>query len=129
MLTEDMCRFIESTGHAFVATADGTGHPHLAAGKDLHVMDISHLVFESWFCHTTMINVMNNPHVAVAVAAPAAGKGYQFCGVVESAADTAILDGYTPSEEPDTPQVQYRLVIRIEEIMEFSSDIHSDRPL
>lgn len=129
MLTEQMRLFIESTGNAFVASADRAGKPHLAAGKDLQVKDRSHLTFESWFCHTTMENVTVNPRVAIAVTGPAAEKGYQFCGTVLSAGDTAILDGFVPnSQEIHLPQVQYRLVIRIDEVLEFSSGIHSDQP-
>lgn len=130
ILTEEMVRFIEEAGHAFVASANATGHPHLAAGRDLHVRNNSHLVFEAWFCRTTMENITANPMVAVAVAAPAADKGYQFGGVVESATDTAIMDGYTKEgEDSALPQVQYRLVIRVDTVMEFSSGIHSDQPL
>lgn len=130
MLTEEIRRFIESMEHAFVASADEFGRPHLAVGRDLHVMDNSHLVFEAWFCHKTMENVTRNPYVAVAVSASALGNGYQFSGVVEETAQTAILDGYAPSaEEPGMPQVQYRLVVMVNEIMEFSAGIHTDKPL
>ncbi|WP_243375302.1 pyridoxamine 5'-phosphate oxidase family protein [Geotalea sp. SG265] len=129
ILTDEMQRFIEATGHAFVASSDATGYPHLAAGRDLHVRDDSHLIFEAWFCHTTMENVTANPKVAVAVTAPAADRGYQFGGVVESAADTAIMDGFTGEEEDSAiPQVQYRLIIRVEKVMEFTSGMHSDQP-
>ena len=129
MLTEEIRRFIESSEYAFVASADGSGHPHLAVGRELHVMDDFHLVFEAWFCHTTMENVAKNPHVAVTVAAPTSGNGYQFSGVVEKTSETAILDGYAPLEEPGMPQVQYRLVVRVNEIMEFSSGTHTDQPI
>ena len=129
MLTEEISRFIESIEHAFVASADESGRPHLAVGRDLHVVNGSHLVFEAWFCHKTMENVAKNPYVSVTVAASAAGNGYQFSGVVEKTAETAILDGYAPLEEPGMPQVQYRLVVKVDEIMEFSSGVHTDQPL
>jgi len=110
MLTEEMRRFIESNSYAFVASSNKKGHPHLAAGRDLLVRSNSHIVFEAWLCHTTMENITENPRVAVVVTTPEANNGYQFGGVVESSADTAIMDGYIKGGKgTGIPHVQYRL--------------------
>ncbi len=77
-----------------------------------------------------MRNLQDNPHVAVVVADPDTGTGFQFVGVVEGSADTAVLNGYIPDlEPPGLPQVQWRLEIRVEKVMAFTADAHSDRPL
>ncbi len=129
MISDAIKLFIEAIDVAFVASADETGTPHLAAGREPKVPDPDHLVFEAWFCHTTLRNVALNPRVSVA-AVTGAGGGYQFGGTVERIIDTAFLDGYAPGTEAlDMPQVQSRLVVRVDEVMEFSSGAHTDRPL
>lgn len=130
MITEEIRQFADRVGHAFVATADATGRPHLAAGRDLSILEPARLVFESWFCQTSLKNLQENPNVAVVVADPSTGNGFQFIGHVERIADTAVLDGYVPDLEPSgQPQVQWRLEIRVESVLAFTADAHSDRPL
>ena len=130
MITESIKTFVEGVGHAFVATSDLTGTPHLAAGRGVSVLERNRLVFEAWFCVTTLKNLQENPKVAVAIADPLTGKGYQFFGRVESTKDTAVLNGFLPDLEPTgLPQVQWRLEVRVESVTVFTSDAHSDRPL
>lgn len=130
MISESIKRFIEGTDHAFVASADRHGYPHLASGRELRVPDPIHLVFEAWFCHTTLRNLAENPLIAVAVADPVSGNGYQILGRMERSEETAILDGYVPDlETPGMPQVQFRLYLLVESIMVFTSGAHTDQPL
>ena len=130
MITEGIKRFAEEVGHAFVATADAKGNPHLAAGRGVSILEPNRLVFEAWFCPTTMKNLQENSKVAVAIADPATGNGYQFLGRVDKTEDTALLDGYLPDlEPPGLPQVQWRLEVMVESVMSFTADAHSDRPL
>ena len=130
MITDDIKQFAERVGHAFVATSDAKGNPHLAAGRGISVIEPTLLVFEAWFCMTTLRNLQENPMVAVAIADPVTGNGYQFAGRVQKKEDTAVLDGYLPDVEPaGLPQVQWRLEVRVESVMAFSADAHSDRPL
>jgi uncharacterized protein len=130
MITESIKQFAEGVGHAYVATSDAAGHPHLAAGRGVSVFEPNRLVFEAWFCPTTLKNLQENPRVAVAIADPVTGEGYQFNGRVERSEDTALLDGYIPDlEPPGMPQVQWRLEVRIDSVMAFTADAHSDRPL
>jgi uncharacterized protein len=130
MITEGIKRFAEQIGHAFVATCDASGNPHLAAGRGVAVFEPNRLVFEAWFCQTTLKNLQENPKVSVAIADPVTGNGYQFTGRLEKSEDTAIMDGFLPgAEPPGLPQVQWRLEVRVEQVMAFTSDAHSDRPL
>lgn len=130
MITQAIKELAERIGHAFVATCDASGHPHIAAGRGIGLSEPNRLVFEAWFCPTTMKNLRENPRVSVVVADAEAGNGYQFVGRVEKATDTAVLNGYAPELEPaGLPQVQWRLEIRVEGVMAFTADAHSDRPL
>ena len=130
MISETIKMFVESFDAAFVASADGTGVPHLAVGRDPKIPDPDHLAFEAWFCRTTLKNVTENRRVAVAVVMPDSGAGYQFIGTVEEVATTALLDGHAEEdiEPPGMPQVQSRLLVRVDLVMEFSEGAHTDRP-
>ncbi|BCR06445.1 hypothetical protein DESUT3_35140 [Desulfuromonas versatilis] len=130
MISERMKIFIEKVNLAFVASADLDGEPHLGAGRGLEVTGPNHLVFEAWFCRKTLNNVAQNPQVAIAVMDPESEAGYQLRGIVEKVSDVAMLNGYVPRlEEPGMPQVQSRIAVRIDKIMEFSHGAHTDNPL
>lgn len=130
MITDEIRRFIEGVEYAFVASSGGDGFPHLASGQGLRSPDPGHLVFEAWFCHTTLKNLEENPLVAIAVADPVTGNGYQFVGRIETSEEAAVLDGYAPdAEPPGMPQVQSRLRVSVEKVMAFTAGRHSDRPL
>ncbi|MBT1071186.1 pyridoxamine 5'-phosphate oxidase family protein [Geobacter chapellei] len=129
MLSEEIQQFIRVVPLAVVATTDDTGIPHLALGTDLKHIN-GELVFENWFCQTTLQNAARNPWVAVAVLKQDIGTGYQFIGKIVNTVDAAILDGYTPGEEAQgQPQVLTRLVVRVEEVLAFCSGLHNDLPL
>ncbi len=130
MISEEIRRFIEATSLAVVASADMEGHPHLALGGVINVLDGEHLAFENWFCPATLRNVEANPRIAVAVLDQNSGTGYQFIGTVVSGFDIAILDGYAPTAEaPGEPQSLTRLVVKVEKVLAFCSGIHTDQPL
>jgi hypothetical protein len=130
MISKTIKEFVERMGAAFVGSSDAQGNPHLAAGIGVSVPEANRLVFEAWFCRTTLKNLTENPRMAVAVVDPASGNGYQFFGRVEKVEDTAVLDGFLPGgEPPELPQVQWRLEMRVEEVTAFSAGAHSDRPL
>lgn len=130
MLTEKIIQVIDRATVAFVASADTEGRPHLAAGENLRVVDTDHLMFENWFCPTTLRNVAQNKQVAVAVILPDSEAGFQFLGSVTHAFDAAILNGYAPYvEKPGMPQTLTRLVVRVEAVLTFLSGIHTDIPL
>ena len=130
MISDKMKRFIEEVDFAFVASADQRARPHLAAGRGLKVPDPRHIVFEAWFCSRTLENVSEVPRIALAVVDPLTGAGYQLVCFVESTSSIGILDGFAPEvEETGMPQVETRLVARVEEILEFSQGPHTDHPI
>ena len=130
MISEKLKKFIEETDLAFVASADQRARPHLAAGRGLKVPDPEHVVFEAWFCRKTLENVAEVPRITMVVIDAATGGGYQLVGTVEKVIPIGILNGFAPeAEAPGTPQVESRMVVRVEEIMEFSTGAHTDHPL
>jgi hypothetical protein len=130
MVNESVRTFVEAIGYAFVATTDQAGNPHLAAGTGITFPEPNLLVFESWFCDTTLKNLLENPRIAVAVVDPLTGKGYQFLGRVEKKQGAAYLNGFLPeTEPPGLPQVQWRLEARVDTVLAFTHEAHSDRPL
>jgi uncharacterized protein len=130
VISDKMKTFIETTNLVFVASANAAGTPHLAASKGVLVPDSRHLVLSAWFCPRTLENLADNPAIALAVLDKATVIGYQFIGEVEKTSDLGILDGYDPgAEKPGLPQVLYQLVIRVDGVMEFTHDAHTDQPL
>lgn len=130
MISEAIKRFVEDRGVATVASTGADGRPHLALGNDIRVLDGEHILFDNWFCQTTLHNVEENRQVAVSVMARESATGYQFVGRVVHGFDTAMLGGYTPGPLPvDDLHSLTNLVVRVEEIMAFCTGIHSDHPL
>ena len=130
MISDKMKRFIEEINYAYVASADQRARPHLAAGGGLKVTDPHHLIFEAWFCHKTLENVAEVPRLAVVVVDPGTGAGYQLLCRVENTSEVGILNGYAPEiEEPGLPQVETRMTVRVEEVLEFSHGPHTDHPI
>jgi general stress protein 26 len=130
IISDDIKEFIRTIPIAFVASTDESGHPHLAAGTGLEVRQGRYLNFENWFCTTTLRNVARNPNIAVAVTTADGRAGYQFLGRVSRSEEEAIIDGYAPKvEKPGTPQALIRMIVEVEEIMEFSAGVHTDTSL
>lgn len=113
-----------------MASADADGCPHLALGSGIRVLDSAHLLFENWFCQTTLRNVERNRRVAVAVMAAESATGYQFIGNVVHGEDMALMDGCAPGRAPVSDlQALTRLVVRVDEVLAYCSGIHSDLPV
>jgi predicted pyridoxine 5'-phosphate oxidase superfamily flavin-nucleotide-binding protein len=130
MITEQIRHLIENLPFIFIATTDSSGQPHLAIGKQATISGDSLMIFENWFCPSTLQNIACNSHVSIVAVLPDSGKGYQMLGSVIRSADAAILSGYDPAiNMPETPQVLTRFTVKVEQILEFTNGIHSDLPI
>lgn len=130
MLTEQIRHLIENLPFIFIATTDSSGQPHLAIGKQVTFSGDSLMIFENWFCPSTLQNIACNSHVSIVAVLPDSGKGYQMLGSVIRSVDAAILNGYDPAVNmPETPQVLTRFTVKVEKILEFTNGIHSDLPI
>ena len=75
-----------------------------------------------------MENIAGNPRVSLTVWDQKADTGYQLLGEVERREDTAMLDGYVPQAKQGTalPQVQRRLLVRVDSVLDFRRAPHTD---
>lgn len=130
MITEPVRSLMEKIPYVYVASADSSGMPHMSIGEQVTISGDSLLIFENWFCPSTLQNIACNTRVSVVAVSPETGKGYQMLGSVIESADAAFLDGYDPAVSmPETPQVLTRFTVKVERILEFTSGIHSDVPI
>lgn len=130
MITEPLRNLLKKIKYVFVATADAVGQPHMAIGEQVTVSGDSLLIFENWFCPATLQNISSNTRVAVVAVLPDSGKGFQMLGSVVRSTDIAILDGYDAAlAMPNIPQVLTRFMVRVEDVLEFTSGIHTDIPI
>jgi hypothetical protein len=55
-------------------------------------------------------------------------KGYQLLGLVEKIEEIAMMNGYSPEIDDTTvmPQVENRLLVRVDKVIVFSHAPHSD---
>jgi uncharacterized protein len=118
----------QKTGHVFIATADTSGQPHIAAAGGLQVAAQRNLAVTGWFCAETEANLDVNPRVALVVWDREFDHGYQVIGWREQEQDIAMLDGFAPEEESDRylPQVERELLLRADFVYEFRHTLHTD---
>lgn len=118
----------EKLKHVFLATADITGLPHMAAaGKISRVAD-DLISIEAWFCPGTVENLNRNKRIAVVVWEPDPDHGYQLTGKVERVEDLGMLNGFSHEIEAmhPIPQEKRRFVVRVEKAFVFTHAPHSD---
>jgi hypothetical protein len=117
-------------GHILIATADAKGLPHMAAAGRVNLAsDEESVVVEDWFCPGTMANLQANRNTALIIWDPKMDKGYQLLGETEKVEDTAMMNGYVPNLEDKTPlpQVERRVLIRVNKVMAFRKLPHTDQ--
>lgn len=132
VITENVKEYFHKTDIIFVGTADDNGKPHLAAGEEMVFTGSNTVRIEAWFCTETIKNLHVNPNISIAVIDRNTKKGYQLTGIVEKIQDRVMMDGYQPEQEEKWagfPTTQYALSINIKEVLEFTTGVHSDKPL
>ena len=115
-------------GFLCVATADRSGMPHIATAGKMELADEGYLAIREWFCPGTMANLQTNKFVSIVVWDRDSDSGYQMLGTVEGIEELDILNGYAPDleSEPPLPQVERRLLIKVQKIADFKLGPHSD---
>lgn len=114
------------TKHLFVATADSKGIPHLATAEKISRKDDELVTVTAWFCPKTAENVSENPNIALIVWDGDQDLGFQLIGKVEKVVNLAMLNGFLPGETTPYPQIERKLVVRLEQIFNFSHAPLSD---
>ena len=115
-------------GHVLVATADSRGMPHVTAAAKISLADDGDVAVTEWFCPGTVANLQKNKCVSIVVWAKDLDTGYQLIGRLAGVVDVGVLDGYSPGREgkPPLPQVEKRLLVKVEKILDFRLGPHSD---
>jgi len=118
----------EKLEHVFVATADSSGMPHVAAAAKLNQTSKDHVALTAWFCPGTIANLSENRRISMVEWDAPSDKGYQLLGLVEKIEEIAMMNGYSPEidETIVMPQVENRLLVRVDKIISFSHAPHSD---
>ena len=118
----------EKLEHVFVATADPSGMPHVAAAAKLNQTSKDHVTVAAWFCPGTVNNLNKNRRISMVVWDAPSDKGYQLLGLVEKIEEIAMMNGYSPEADkyPPMPQVENRLLVRVDKVIVFSHAPHSD---
>ncbi len=116
------------TGRCFVATSDTSGLPHMTIARRLSLDEKGRIYVSAWFCPGTTANIEKNKRVAIVIWDASADTGFQLLGESEKVEEIAILDGYSPALEKGKPipQVERRLVVRVDKILDFRQRPHSD---
>lgn len=114
-------------GHIFVATTDAANMPHVAAAGEV-IINGELVEVRAWFCPVTVANLEQNRAVSLVIWDPETDHGYQVLGRAERSEVMAVMDGYLPTEEDShpLPQMERKLVIRPERILDFKHAPHSD---
>jgi hypothetical protein len=126
------CEFLVSQNQVYIASTDARGYPHLAVAQGPTLSPNGYLVFEEWFCPATILNLRTNPKVVVAAIDRKTSMGYHARGAVVQTEENAMLNGLVGSREEELrglPQIRWRLIIEIDEVMDFSDAFHNDLPL
>ena len=114
--------------HIFVATSDNRGLPHVAAAGRITSVRDEIVAVSAWFCPSTVQNLQQNRLVSLVIWDSASDKGYQLLGEVEKIEEEAMMNGYAPQLESKgtMSQVERKLIVRVERVIDFSQAPHSD---
>ena len=126
-LTSELNKLLRDTKRVHVATTDSNGIPHIAIEKSPEINDGT-LEFNSWFCHRTVENLNENPKITISIWNEEQQEGFQIEGKRDELEEIAMLNGYQEKEEgSDYPQIEYRLTIEPQKIIDFAPGPHKDK--
>lgn len=131
---QDAAQLAGDGAYILIATAlAGGGMPHIAIAGRLELCGEGgggqwQVAVTEWFCPGTIGNLEENRNISLAVFDGGSGIGYQLLGQLERIEDMGVLNGYGPAVEQDhpMPQVERRLVVRVEKVLDLTPGPHSD---
>ena len=115
-------------GYAFLATADNEGLPHMTVSGRLDVEADGNVSISQWFCPGTLANLEINPRISIVAWDPVSDTGYQMLATYEKAEDLSMMNGLSPETEDKAPlpQVERKILVRVDKVLRFSLAPHSD---
>lgn len=128
---DKIVKLADNVGHVIIATADKKGIPHIASAGRLKYDGKNKLIKVSeWFCSNTVTNLNMNKFISIVVWDPVTNIGYQLRGSLQRVYNNAVLNGYIENEKRvHFPQTRQELLIKVEKISDFNSEVHSDQDL
>ena len=112
----------------FVATPDKDGIINVGPKGSTIVIDDDTLAYAEWAGEKTLLNLQQNPHVAVLIFDLEKKEGYQFKGGAEFVQEGSLFDGISESqEERKRPLPKTVVKIYIGEIYTFKTGVPSAR--
>jgi pyridoxine/pyridoxamine 5'-phosphate oxidase len=119
----------EKAGSIFIATVDAHGVPHIAAATKADLTPEGRVAITEWFCPGTIANLQQNFHVSLVIWDKENDSGYQLLGDIENVEDICMLNGYDPKTEGKSaiPQVERRVIVNINKVIDFTHAPHTDR--
>ncbi len=127
---EKVEKLVKRVGTVYIATADRTGTPHIAASEGMTFTQDGDILFKAWFCLKTVANLAKSKKLSLAVLDPKTQEGYQILGEIRRIDRGAMLDGYGPGREKEWagyPQAEHQLLIDPKKISSLTSGPHSDQ--
>lgn len=114
--------------YVLVGTASKEKEPHIAVATSINIVDDVHVTVSAWFCPTTVINLFENPSVSLVIWDSQSDTGYQLVGTSEQVENMAVLGCWTPEVDGkiSAPQVERRILVRIDKIIDFRHAPHND---
>ncbi len=127
-LLNTVAELAEELGHIFIATSNTEGVAHLAASGKLELNHEGMIEVTSWFCPVTVDNLNTNSNVTLLVWDAKTDKGYQLIGEQVKVEELHMLNGYAPDIENKSPipQIERKLIVRVNKITEFKHAPHAD---
>lgn len=114
--------------YLLIGTANKEKEPHIAVATSINTVDDLHVAVSAWFCPTTVINLFENPSVSLVIWDQEGDTGYQLVGASEGVENMAVLGCWTPEidKQMPVPQIERRVLVRVDRIIDFKHAPHSD---
>ncbi len=127
-ILEKAVNLAKTARHVLIATADDNGLPHVTAAGKLDAAGDSAVAVTEWFCPGTVANLQKNRNMSIVVWTGKLETGYQLLGQLDGVRDIGILDGYSAKveEQHPMPQIEKRLLVKVDKILEFRLGPHTD---
>jgi uncharacterized protein len=120
--------FVAKIEYVLISTASKTKEPHIAVATRMDLVDNIHVTVSAWFCPTTVINLFENPSLSLVIWDQENDTGYQLIGASEGIENMAVLGCWTPEvdKQMPVPQVERRVLVRVDRIIDFKHAPHND---
>ena len=118
-LTEEAKNAVGTIRPSFIATASKTGKPNVSAKGSLRILDDEHIIFADVSSPRTVVNIKENPQVAVICLDSATRKGCRIWGKGEIVNSGELFDKISEDFAKRNMKVKNIVKIAIEEIETF----------